>query len=125
MKQTLLALSALFIISCDNGSKPVSVKSDSTWTSVLYAMDWNRNDYRASTAIRIMKDTLKVDTTNPTKNIVVTDTIYIVPIFIDSMVNGQPVYDSLKRKVQNLQWVVLPKNLLLQDYNKNWKDVQK
>lgn len=122
----LITFISIFLFACNNNPKPVAKKqTDSTWTSVLYAMDWNQNDYRASTAIKIIRDTLKVDSNNITKNIVVRDTTYFVPIFLDSLINGQPVFDSLKRKVQILQWVILPQKLMLIDYNKSWKDIQK
>lgn len=133
MKQTisLLSLCALIIIylSCGNEKgNNFEAKTDTCWTAVHYAFDWNNNEYRDATARRIIQDVYKlvpVDSSGgevTSKKRWVKDTTYLVPLF-------EPVLDSLKRPLKmvsgkdsvKVSWAKLPLEYLLVDYNKRFK----
>lgn len=99
-------------------------KNDTTFTVIIYSFDWTKNDHRVTTAKRVIKDSFELQRADTTKNGITQkrewekDTAYLVPI-----VDSTSSLDSLKRPVKKaeLRWVQLPKELLLQDYNKNFK----
>ncbi len=123
---TITTVAVYSIISCGSNSKQVTKKlftRDSTLTVIQYSYNWTINDHRTSVAMRIEYDTLTPDTANPTKNVWSRYQEYQVPIpapVLDS-VTKKPKRDGLGREVQELKWAVLPKDLLLVDYNKNYK----
>lgn len=93
------------------------VKWDSTYTAVDYVFNYLRNDYRTSTALRGVRSVYKQDPQNPTKNIYVTDSIYIVWVERDSLnAAKKPVLDSAGNAIKKLDPTELPKGLLIRDH---------
>lgn len=134
MKQTLpyllLVIGIIIYCACGgNKSKSTEIigKADTTRTTILYAHDWTNNDYRTVTAFRIISFTTKPVDTTEGKVISewATDTAYYVPFF-------NPIIDSAKKILKRVdgkdstrvEWGKLPRtpnDLLLIDYNRNWK----
>lgn len=114
----------------------VKVGRDSTLTSVLYVINWNQNDYRTSSAVRITYDTvMEIRDSTSGGEIKITkrkvrDTSYRVPIFVktpDSVLNKvtgkkELVFDSVgqPKTTTTVAWPILPKKLLIVDYQKQW-----
>src|SRR5688572_6972828 len=116
---------ALLLAACNSTVKKQSTKlnhRDTTLTAVAYALDWNRNDYRLSSARRIVFDSLMPDSTNPKANIIQRVEKYEVPLFINlfDSVTKKPILDSNKNQVQVIRWYILDTALLLHDYNKDF-----
>lgn len=122
MKQGLIFSALLFLISC--GGKSISKTShtnDTTWTTIDAAINWQQNQYATTTAIRIVKDTLFPDPDDKTKNISQLDTAYYVPRMEpipDS--TGKPKLDTAGKPITTIVWYQLPRELILQDFNKKW-----
>jgi hypothetical protein len=126
----LLVSGIIFYLSCSNekGNSNFEAKTDTCWTAIMYAFDWNNNDHRPATARRIIQDVYKlvpVDSSGgevTSKKRWVKDTTYLVPLF-------DPVMDSLKRPLKTITgkdstkliWAKLPMEFLLVDYNKRFK----
>jgi len=123
MKHLLIA--ALLLTACNSTVKKQTTKlnhRDTTLTAVAYALDWNRNDYRLSSARRIVFDSLMPDSNNVSKNIIQRVERYEVPLFINlfDSVTKKPILDSNKQQVQVVRWYILDTALLLHDYNKDF-----
>jgi hypothetical protein len=121
----LFVIAALLLSACAGTSDKRTGKlqqRDTTLTAVAYALDWNRNDLRLSSARRIVYDSLMPDSTNPSKNIIQRVQVYEVPLFINlfDTITRKPILDSNKQQVQVIRWYILDTSLLLQDYNKDF-----
>lgn len=137
MKKTIsiFALASTLVLSCvkepgtGTGHGPELPARDSVWTVVLFEADWTRGDYRIATARRIVYDTVKSAVTDSTGGKIVQefrkvrDTAYYV-LVQDTVRDeaGRPIIDptTLKPKL-GLFLPFLPKERLLQDYNKDFK----
>lgn len=109
MKNVLLLLFSLILIeACSSKSEPKQQANDTTFTVVAYSFDWNKNDNRLSTARRVVYDTLMPSPADKSRNIVRRDTLYLIPFI------------SKKDTVESVAWIILPKELLLMDFNKSF-----
>lgn len=117
---------SIFLISCSNSEAPdASFKRqppDTTLTTVQYAHNWAYNDYRTVTAQKIVLDTftlVPVDTITQMKKWT-RDSIYLIQI-IDTARNEKGIVrDSLGRPKMEAKVMVLPRQFILEDYNKKW-----
>lgn len=112
--------------------KTAAITSDTTLTTINYAYNWGQHDYRTVTSIRIKsKDTFKYlvplqDTVRNPKPVLDTVRINGLPV-VDSTgrvvtrARYLPVFDSVGKVKMEIRWPELPKEFLIQDYNKDWK----
>lgn len=108
--------------------KSESKRIDSVWTTVLYEFDWQKNDYRVTTARRIIKDSIKTvyDTLADGKingqSKLVLDTMYFVPIQSTLKDSTGNILKNKEGKDSSITvWPRLPLEKLLHDYNKKYK----
>lgn len=118
----------LFLLAaCSDGNKYEEFKkhtADTVYTTITYAHDPGKNDYRTVTAMKIIKDTfvfVSVDSMTKSKKWT-RDSFYIIAL-LDTLRNkkGLPQLDSLHKPKINLVQMYLDTSLLIRDYNKNWK----
>lgn len=120
----LLAVSLTYCFqACDQKNViPKKFPKDTIITSVLYAHAWAKNDYRAATAARWYDLNKSVDPQDSSRIIMIVDTFYNVLSFkpvLDS-VTRETIKDSAGNLKGHWEWLQCPKNLILQDYNKEW-----
>lgn len=133
MKQPLLVLGIIIAISCNQNKKDVAkvgLVTDTTYTSGIIAINVSSNDYRAATLMRIIRDSVKLITTDSSggkftqEKKVVRDTSYYAwwPYIVP---------DSLKRPLKSkldatkdsiiFRFRAMEKGMVLQDFNRSWK----
>lgn len=114
----------LFFAACGQATSDY-VKSvpDTVFTTVHYSFNWATNDFRVSTARKIVLDTFSLQAVDSLTSVKkwVRDSVYLLPFADTVRKNGKPVLDSLGRPKIDVRWINLPKQFLLIDYNKNWK----
>jgi hypothetical protein len=89
------------------------------YTTIIYCNDANLNDYPVTTAKLFMKDSALIDAFSDV--VWYRDSSYQVPVFEDQKdEKGKVKLDSAGKAIKYVRWQDLPKELLLQDYHKNW-----
>lgn len=122
MKQLLHLLLTIIIFSC--GDKNVTAKKqlpDTTITTIQTKLNWMINDYRTTTAIRLVKDSLRPDPSDKTKNIFFVDTSYYIPLQVpmrDSL--NKVILDANNKPIPIVIWEYLPDSLVKSDWNEHW-----
>lgn len=113
MKYILTIILALFIGAC--GTKEVKKKPTvNVLTSVLYMHNANNNDHRISVARKMVTDTFSFKfnaDSSQAERTKIRDSFYFLP-FTDSIPG--------RKDTMAVKWIPLPKNLLIEDYNKSW-----
>lgn len=120
----IIVLTALIIASCNNKGNNVVKQSgrDTTITVVAYSFNWDLNDHRFTTALRIEYDTLLPNKEDSTENIWQRDTLYKLPFeqpVLDS-ITKKPVLDTTGTEKKRIEWLILPREFILVDYNKRF-----
>jgi hypothetical protein len=108
---------------CSNSDSGHHEKTDSTYTALLYFSSSNF-DFTVTTAKRYVITHKVIDTTDKSspKYTWRTDTAYLVPVkvaVLDSL--KKPKLDSLGKPVYSIQLAQLPKEFLIQDFNKDYR----
>jgi hypothetical protein len=122
----LLILGAFLFFNNKSGSKYVYSKSDTTLTEVKYIVDdWNKPV--TGPVFRITKDTFSYDNVgHSTDEITIKkqwhrDSMYFIPMVDTLKQNGKVLYDSLKKPLAKINFHYIPRDFVLQDYNKHIK----
>lgn len=95
-----------------------------TVVTAIYNLDLN--DIRQTKAARIIKDSIQPDSLDKTKNVVLVDTGYWVPVMVPSKdSSGRVLMDTAgKPKLQEVYYLI-DKKWVLHDFNKNFLNNQK
>lgn len=123
MKLLIAMMTMALLTACNDGTKPKKLFNEMKTTSITYAHNWNQNDYRTVTAVRIIKDTLMRDTVDVTKNVMKRDTFYFpyeTLILLDS-VTKKPMIDSTGNYKKTFRPFLINKNQVIEDFLKDWK----
>lgn len=131
--ELIALIGIIFAISFVHCTEPTKVPSsiqhsypDTTWVTINYAFDWNKNDYREVTSKMIIRDTVKeiiTDSSNGkrvTEKKRVIDSTFYVPLLVYTDSAGRQYPDSVAHTKQTLIWLPANKQLILEYYIKDW-----
>jgi hypothetical protein len=124
MKYAAIVVMTIFFFSC-NEIGSVNFKkqpADTVMTTILYAHNFMYNDYRAATVQKIIMDTFAEVSIDSfiTKKEWTRDSVYYIQLSDTAKVNGMPVRDSVGKIKMEPRLYVVPKDIILEDFNKEW-----
>jgi len=112
----VLIVSLIINVKCKNKSASLSTKSLPDTSRVIGVfVDLKGEDIRHDIVYRVIKDSIKVDTSNVMRNIVTKDSLYFVPV-VDSVrdrATGKPSFDSLGKAIFTTYWIPTQRSMVI------------
>lgn len=104
----VMAMIIIQAVSCKSKATKLPTKSLPDTSRVIGVfVDLKGEDIRHDIVYRVIKDSIKVDTSNVLRNIVTKDSLYFVPV-VDSArdrATGKPSFDSLGKAIFTTYWL--------------------
>lgn len=112
----LIVVQVINIASCKSKATSTPSKSLPDTSRVIGVfVDLKGEDIRHDIVYRVIKDSIKVDTSNVMRNIVTKDSLYFIPI-VDSARDrqtGKPSFDSLGKAIFTTYWIPTQRSMVI------------